>query len=118
MNQRRFWIVLLLLWSLSPMLWQLITSFSTSEALVAAGEPIQNRWTLENYRDVLHSQPPFWRYLFNSSLVAMETTLVTLLLALPGAYGLCRLPPRWRRASRIPITAAALFPAYAIASKE
>lgn len=110
MNQRRLLILLLLLWSLAPMIWQLITSFSTSEALVSAGEPIGNRWTFDNYRDVLASQPPFWRYLFNSFIVAAETTLFTLVLALPGAYGLRRLPPQWRRASRLAITAAALFP--------
>ena len=45
---RRFvpWISLLLLWSLLPMLWQLISSFSTAESLVDGSIPFLQRWTL------------------------------------------------------------------------
>ena len=110
MTQRRIWIVLLLAWSLSPMLWQLISSFSSDEALISAGVSVQQRWTLQHYRELFLSDPPFWLYLFNSTVVATETTLLTLLLALPAAYTLARLPAGWRRASRLLITAAALFP--------
>ena len=110
MTQRRIWIVLLLAWSLSPMLWQLISSFSSDEALISAGVSVQQRWTLQHYRELFLSDPPFWSYLFNSTVVATETTLLTLLLALPAAYTLARLPAGWRRASRLLITAAALFP--------
>ena len=31
MTRRTFWIALLLVWSLGPMLWQLVSSFTTSD---------------------------------------------------------------------------------------
>ena len=42
-RSRSFWIALLLIWSLLPMLWQLITSFTSSDALVNAELPFQQR---------------------------------------------------------------------------
>ena len=49
---RRFvpWISQLLLWSLLPMLWQLISSLSTAEALVDGSIPFLKRWTLVHYQ--------------------------------------------------------------------
>ena len=55
MNRRLFWISLLLLWSLAPMLWQLISSFTTTAALVDASTPFTQRWTLSHYRQLLSS---------------------------------------------------------------
>ena len=110
MKLRPFWITLLLCWSLAPMLWQLISSFSTSEALIAPASAVVQRWTLANYMALLQSQPPFWIYLLNSSIVASLTTLLTLGLALPAAYALARSSAILRRSSRLFNTAAALFP--------
>jgi multiple sugar transport system permease protein len=88
--------LLVLLWSLGPLLWQLRTSLLRPEALVA---PLLegNPWTLANYQLVLSGDPPFWRYLTNSTLVGLTTTLLTLVLAVPCAYGLQhqRGPLRW-----------------------
>lgn len=112
MKQRLLWpwIVALVLWSLAPMLWQLLTSFTRSDALVSTTLDWSHRWTLSHYRDLLQGDPPFWRYLLNSTLVAGGTTLLTLVLAIPGAYGLAKLPTRWRRSLRLLIAATALFP--------
>ena len=112
MKQRLYWpwITALILWSVAPMLWQLLTSFTTSDALVSSGRPWSERWTLIHYKELLQGDPPFWRYLFNSTLVAGGTTLITLCLAIPGAYGLSKLPARLRRSLRMLIAAAALFP--------
>ena len=111
MKQRLYWpwITALILWSVAPMLWQLLTSFTTSDALVSSGRPWTERWTLIHYKELLQGDPPFWRYLFNSTLVAGGTTLITLCLAIPGAYGLSKLPSRLRRSLRMLIAAAALF---------
>ena len=83
MTRRWIWIVLLLIWSLGPMLWQLVSSFTTADALVNDQMSFWSRWTLNNYRDLLSTDPPFWRYLFNSSFVASLTTLITLMLPSP-----------------------------------
>ena len=103
-------VTLLLIWSLAPMVWQLISSFTSSEALVNGAIPFQNRWTLMHYRELLSSDPPFWRYLLNSTVVAGGSTVLTLILAVPAAYVLAQLPQRWRRSIRSGVMAAALFP--------
>ena len=74
MTRRSLWIALLLVWSLAPMLWQLLSSFTTTDALVNDQLSFWSRWTLKNYRDLLSTDPPFWRYLFNSTIVATLTT--------------------------------------------
>ena len=118
MSSKRSWVssrhavlvTLLLIWSLAPMIWQLISSFTSSEALVNGAIPFQNRWTLIHYRELLSSDPPFWRYLLNSTVVAGASTVLTLVLAVPAAYVLAQLPRRWRRCFRSGVMAAALFP--------
>ena len=100
-----------LAWSLLPLLWQLLTSLRTPEALVLQGPTAWLQgWTLENYRLVLLGDPPFLRYLVNSSLVGATTTALTLLLAIPAAYGLQRQQAGLRRAVTLLLLAAAMFP--------
>ena len=53
MTRRSLWIALLLVWSLGPMLWQLLSSFTTADALVNEQLSFWSRWTLNNYRDLL-----------------------------------------------------------------
>ena len=59
---------------------------------------------------MLSSDPPFWRFLLNSTVLASASTVLTIALAIPAAYGLVRLPQRWLRVSRALIAGAALFP--------
>ena len=100
-----------LAWSLLPLLWQLLTSLRTPEALVMQGPAAWLQgWTLENYRVVLLGDPPFLRYLVNSSLVGATTTALTLLLAIPAAYGLQRQQAGLRRAVTLLLLAVAMFP--------
>lgn len=102
---------LLLFWSLAPLLWQLYSSLVTPEALVdphAAASA--GFWTLDNYRQLLQADPPFWRHLLNSGSVGVASTGLTLLLAVPCAYALERLrgPLRW--AATLTLLLAAIVP--------
>jgi multiple sugar transport system permease protein len=102
---------LLLLWSLTPLLWQLYSSLITPEALVnPAAVAAGGFWTLENYRQLLVASPPFWRPLLNSTLVGGASTLLTLALALPCAYGLQRQRGALRWAATLVLLAAAMVP--------
>ena len=102
---------LLLLWSLAPLAWQLYTSLVTPEALVQPGAVgAAHLWTLENYRQLLNADPPFWRYLLNSTLVGAATTVLTLALAVPCAYGLQRQRGGLRWIVTLALLAAAIFP--------
>lgn len=103
--------ILLWLWSLAPLLWQLYTSLVTPEALVdPAAVPPGGFWTLENYRQLWQADPPFWRYLANSSIVAAATTALTLALAVPCAYALQRQKGALRWGVGVALLAAAVFP--------
>ena len=101
---------LALLWSLAPLLWQLLTSLRPAEALVADAGGWGGGWTLSNYRLLLAVDPPFWRYLLNSSLVGLASTALTLLLAVPCAYGLQRQRGGLRSTTLLILLAISLFP--------
>lgn len=101
---------LALLWSLAPLLWQLFTSLRPADALVADAGGWDQGWTLINYRLLLAADPPFWRYLLNSSLVGLASTSLTLLLAVPCAYGLQRQRGGLRNATLLTLLAISLFP--------
>lgn len=103
--------LLLLLWSLAPLAWQLYSSLVTPDALVdPASVAAGGFWTLENYRQVLQASPPFWRYLLNSTMVGATTTTLTLILAVPCAYALQQRQGPLRRAVTLALLAAAIFP--------
>ena len=103
-------ILILIIWSLGPLFWQLYTSFSTPEALVNPFGKISQRWTLDNYHIILSSNPSFLRYLFNSLLVGFITTLLTLIIGLPAAYKLSKLQYKLNKIFNIFILSSALFP--------
>lgn len=103
--------IFLLVWSLAPLLWQVRTSFLVGDVLVGEGAgAVVSPWTLANYRLVLQGDPSMAQALFNSALLGLVTTALTLALALPCAYGL----HHWRSPLRSWISAAlvgaALFP--------
>lgn len=110
MKSRTLPILILVLWSSAPLLWQLYTSFSTDQALVTPLAQLADRWTLEHYRSVISSNPPFFLYLWNSFFVGALSTLFTLLIALPAAYSLSKLSTAKSNIVRIILVGCALFP--------
>jgi len=110
-SQRRLAVAVLLIWSLGPLLWQLYTSLRDPSALVGQGAAdFTSGWTLSNYQKVLAGDPPFCRYLLNSTVVAFSATIVTLVLALPCSYALTRSRRALRSTVRLMVLAAAVFP--------
>jgi multiple sugar transport system permease protein len=108
---------LALLWSLGPLLWQLYTSLRPADALVSAEagrwatvQATAGAWTLANYAQLLTADPPFWRYLLNSAVVGVAGTALTLLLAVPCAYGLQQQRGALRWGTLALLLAASLFP--------
>jgi multiple sugar transport system permease protein len=107
---RSLWIAILLSWSLGPLLWQLYTSFSSDQALLEPLSSLDHRWTLTHYRSILNGEPPFWKYLVNSLIVSVFSTLLTLVLAFPAAYAITRLGKKIARTLSAGLVLAALFP--------
>lgn len=103
---------ILLLWSLGPLLWQLRTSFLVGDVLVGQASTTRGAspWTLANYRLVLEGDPSLAQVLLNSALVGLLTTALTLVLAVPCAYGLHHLRGRLQPLISAALVGAALFP--------
>lgn len=86
-------IALVVLFSLAPLLWQLLTSIKTNGAITADPLIYVPHWhqlTLSHYGD-LFFKDQFYRYMFNSAFVAMVSTVLCLALGSPAAYALARL---------------------------
>ncbi len=110
MKRQNILIIILLLWSLGPLLWQIYTSFSTTESIIRPFETEGNRWTIDHYIQVLNADPPFWRYLFNSFIVGITSTFLTLLLAIPASYVIGNSNSKFAKSFKILLLTASLFP--------
>jgi multiple sugar transport system permease protein len=83
-------LLVLALWAL-PFFWQALTSIKPDAELLAVDRLVRAAPTLAHYRLVLErSVMP--DALLNSLGVAALTTLLALVLGVPGAYALARLP--------------------------
>jgi ABC-type glycerol-3-phosphate transport system permease component len=88
-----------------PFAWMITTAFKAShEIFVTPPAFLPSTYTLDNLAH-LFQQTRFATYLANSVLVASSAMLLTLAVAIPGAYGLTRY--RWR--GRNAISATILF---------
>ena len=93
-----------------PALWILLTSFKTEAELVS--KPI-TYWphnpTLQNYVQAFSDQP-LLRYLGNSAMVAVGSTVVSLFVAALAAYAIARLNLKRRQLILTCIVASSMFP--------
>ncbi|NJN01120.1 MAG: carbohydrate ABC transporter permease [Leptolyngbyaceae cyanobacterium RM1_1_2] len=86
-------IVFVVLFSLAPVLWELLTSIKTTAAITADSVvylPSFDQLTLDHYID-LFRRNRFYVYIFNSALVSIVSTVLCLAIGSPAAYALARL---------------------------
>ncbi|NET37409.1 MAG: carbohydrate ABC transporter permease [Cyanothece sp. SIO1E1] len=84
-------VLLIVAFSLGPVLWQLLTSFKVNEDISAVPNVyLPMRYTWQHYVE-LFQRRPFLNYMFNSALVAVISTVLCLSLGAPAAYALARL---------------------------
>jgi multiple sugar transport system permease protein len=99
-----------LVWSLAPYLWTLATSFKTERELYQF--PV-TYWphapTIVNYVQVF-TQNPFGRFLLNSALVTVVSTVTCLFIAALAAYAFARLRFRGREALLVGLLIVAMIP--------
>jgi trehalose/maltose transport system permease protein len=98
-----------------PFFWQLLTSLKPEAELLRLPPLLPTFLTAEHYRVVLQ-QSALPRALANSAGIAALTTAFALLLGLPAAYALARLPVRGRRALLLGIVAGTALPQIATVS--
>jgi multiple sugar transport system permease protein len=82
---------LVVLLSLAPILWQVLTSLKTDADIAAVPNVyFPSRLTLEHYVEIFQRRP-FLSYMLNSAWVSIISTLLCLLMGTPAAYALARL---------------------------
>ncbi|MDY6804518.1 MAG: carbohydrate ABC transporter permease [Cyanobacteriota bacterium] len=84
-------VVFVVIFCLAPVLWQLLTSFKTNDAISAIPNvyfPAPDQLTLDHY---LSLDWVFFRYVFNSAFVSIVSTFLCLVVGAPAAYTLARL---------------------------
>jgi len=96
---RKVWVwvplAILTIWTVGPILITLSISLKTRGAVFADQSLIPQDPTLDAYRAVI-SRPGFKEAFFNSVVVGIGTSLLTLLIAVPAAYAFARFKFRGR----------------------
>lgn len=102
--------VAILIWCLLPIAWILSLSFKPV-AETTAGSPqfLPQKWTLQNYRDVLQNDD-FQRALLNSAGIAAIATVLAVIFATLAAYAIARLEFKGKRLVLSIALAIAMFP--------
>jgi multiple sugar transport system permease protein len=106
-----FIIVLLL-----PFLWQFLTSVKPlSEISSMPAKWIPSSFNIQFYINIF-TKHPFGRYMFNSAIVAITATLVSLMIGASAAYALGRLRFKGKRVLLMAILSISMFPTIATLS--
>jgi ABC-type glycerol-3-phosphate transport system permease component len=81
----------MLVWTLVPFYWMIVTSLKADREIYGfEATPVPHHPTLAAYGR-LFSQTPFVKYLRNSAVIAIATTVISLAAGCLGAYALARL---------------------------
>jgi len=84
-------LAVLLVWTLVPFYWMVATSLKKDKEIYGfEATLIPRRPTLDSYRR-LFVQTPFMKYMRNSTIIAVTTTVASLVFGSLGAYALARL---------------------------
>lgn len=103
-------VALAIIWSLAPYLWTLFTSLKTERELYQF--PVTyfpNAPTIVNYIQVF-TQNPFGRFLLNSAIVTVLSTVLCLFIASLAAYAFARLRFRGREPLLVGLLVVAMIP--------
>ena len=96
--------------TLGPVVYAVLGGFRTNDQLADSPAGLPHPWVLSNYRSVL-SNPDFWTYALNSTVIAVLTTVITVVFGLMAAYPLARYRFRGREQLYTVFVIGLLFPA-------
>ena len=83
------WIVSLIIFF--PILWTILTSFKTEGDAINISHFFQTAWSIESYFEV-QSRSDYFRHFFNSVIIAIGSTVLALLIAVPAAWAMAFAP--------------------------
>jgi multiple sugar transport system permease protein len=114
-------LVLVLLWTLTPLVWMILSSFKPTESLISPTPDVVFGPTFENYTNLLSGAGSLLGYAKNSLLAAGISTVISVVLGCLGGYGLARTHFRgkqhlsfWIISTRMAPIAAVIVPLYLI----
>ena len=100
----------IVIFCLAPVLWQLLTSIKTNEDIARIPNVyFPSRYTFSHYATLFENRP-FLRYIFNSTFVAIASTILCLSIGSPAAYALARLKLPGERTIVAGVLVVTLFP--------
>ena len=123
-SNSRKWVFTLLAWTAAlliffPILYAIITSFKSEQEAIAGFDLIPS-FTLESYREV-QSQYNYFRPFMNSVIIAVGSTVLALLVAIPAAWAMAFSPTKrtkdilmWMLSTKMMPAVAVLVPIYLI----
>ncbi len=96
--------------TVGPVLFGALGGFRTNGQIAERPTALPDPWVIDNYTGVL-SGGPFWTYALNSTVIAVITTVVTVVFGVMAAYPLARYRFRGREALFMVFVLGLLFPA-------
>jgi multiple sugar transport system permease protein len=106
-----FLLAVFTVWTLGPILWAVISSFLPNAALTSTPPDLSpGNFTLSNYESVLAGDRSLVRGLVNSSIVAVLTAGIALVVGSAAAYALARLHVPGSNKILLMILATQMFP--------
>ncbi|CAB1063962.1 Various polyols ABC transporter, permease protein 2 [Olavius sp. associated proteobacterium Delta 1] len=119
-------VITILAWAIGlmmffPILWTILTSFKTeAEAIASPPFFIAFEWTLENYFEV-QARSNYFRHFANSVVISFGSTILGLLIAIPGAWAMAFVPGKrtnnllvWMLSTKMLPPVGVLIPIYLI----
>ncbi len=123
-SPRRLWLTTIAAWFVAlliffPVLWMILTSFKTEASAVAMPPQFLSAdWTLENYAEVW-SRSDYPRFFWNSVVIAVGSTLLGLVIAIPAAWAMAFVPGKrtkdllmWMLSTKMMPAVAVMIPIY------
>ncbi len=102
-------LVFLLAW-VFPIVWSVLNSLKTEQAVLAYPPKFIFEPTLEAYKDVLFGAASILPNLWSSFVISIGTTIVTMMMAVPAAYALARLRIPGKRFAGFYVLATQMLP--------
>jgi sorbitol/mannitol transport system permease protein len=104
-----------------PILWTILTAFKTEgDAILFPPAFLPPHWTLENFFEV-QARSNYFGHFYNSVVMAIGSTLLALLFAVPGAWSMAFSPSRrtkdilmWMLSTKMMPAVGVLVPVYLI----
>ena len=102
-----------------PILWIFVLSFkSEGDAIKAPLEVLTSAWTIDSYA-VVQDRSDYFKHFFNSVIVAVGSTLLGILVAVPAAWSMAFVPSKrtrgilmWMLSTKMLPAVGVLYPIY------